>query len=297
MERELLEQFSHRAVAGTVAALQEKQYKVQASGRDINLFYLNGAARERIVATATGFAIHNTDLQFTREAMLEELRLHPERFSPNVILRGILQETVLPNIVFVGGGGELAYWLELKQVFAAAQVPYPVLILRNSFLLVEENIQALLQKTGLTVTDYFQPLPALERMLAEAAAEAPLRLEQELQALQELYGQIGARAGRIALPLQAHVAALQAQAQKKLLALEKKMLRAEKKKHEALIRQAHKIKEALFPRNSLQERVENMAAFYARYGPALFDTLLACSPAVEQQFTIAGLPAKTHSVI
>jgi uncharacterized protein YllA (UPF0747 family) len=68
-------------------------------------------------------------LSFSKDEILEELKEHPERFSGNVILRGAFQETVLPNIAFIGGGGEIAYWLELKAVFDAIHVPYPVLIL------------------------------------------------------------------------------------------------------------------------------------------------------------------------
>ena len=65
---------------------------------------------------------------------LNELQEHPEYISPNVILRPVFQELILPNIVFVGGGGELAYWLELKKVFEAVGIPYPMLVLRNSFI-------------------------------------------------------------------------------------------------------------------------------------------------------------------
>jgi uncharacterized protein YllA (UPF0747 family) len=127
-------------VAKTSEAL-EKYYKVQANPREINLFYLKDNLRERIVRKDNNFHIHNTDLHFTREEILKELQDHPERFSPNVILRGLFQETLLPNIAFIGGGGELAYWLQLKDLFTHYDVPFPVLVLRNSFLIVEKQWQ------------------------------------------------------------------------------------------------------------------------------------------------------------
>ena len=74
---------------------------------------------------------------FTKEEMNNELMNHPERFSPNVILRPVYQEIILPNIAFIGGGGELAYWLELKRVFNAVKVPFPVVWLRNSVKVVQ----------------------------------------------------------------------------------------------------------------------------------------------------------------
>ena len=69
----------------------------------------------------------------TEQEIINELHAHPEKFSPNVILRGVYQETILPGVAFIGGGGELAYWMELSNVFEQVGVPYPVLQLRNSF--------------------------------------------------------------------------------------------------------------------------------------------------------------------
>ena len=99
----------------------------------------------------------NSHLSFTKEELLAELKEHPERFSPNVILRGLYQETILPNIVFIGGGGELAYWLELKKLFEHYNVPYPVQVLRNSFLLIEKKWQEKIKKLGFTNEEIFLP--------------------------------------------------------------------------------------------------------------------------------------------
>ncbi len=86
----------------------------------------------------------------------------PERFSPNVILRGLFQETILPNIAFVGGGGETAYWLELKPLFKHYRVPFPVLILRNSFLLIKKNWRKKWKKPGFQSVDIFKPEEKLD---------------------------------------------------------------------------------------------------------------------------------------
>jgi len=124
---------------------------VQAGGREINLFYLDEDLRERIEAKGDSYAVANTTITFTKDETLKELREHPERFSPNVILRGLYQETILPNIAFVGGGGEIAYWLELKAVFDFYKVPFPILVLRNSFLLIEEKWKEKMNKLELSV--------------------------------------------------------------------------------------------------------------------------------------------------
>src|SRR6478609_940141 len=129
VEKELMEGFSHKIVADTIEQLG-KNYKVQAGGREINLFYLIDDKRERIETAGEKYEVRTIGLSFSKEEILKELKDHPERFSANVILRGAFQETVLPNIAFIGGGGELAYWIELKNVFAAVGIPYPVLLLR-----------------------------------------------------------------------------------------------------------------------------------------------------------------------
>ncbi len=155
IKKELIEQFSNKAVKTTAKEL-EKYYKVQASGREINLFYLIDDKRERIEIENKKYEVRSLNKEWTTEEILKELEEHPERFSPNVILRGALQETILPNIAFVGGGGELAYWMELKEVFKKTDVPYPVLLLRNSFLVIDEKEYQTVKKLGLTEGDIFQ---------------------------------------------------------------------------------------------------------------------------------------------
>ena len=134
VKRELIDQFSHPIVEKTSIALGGN-YKVQASGREINLFYLTEERRERIEKQGERYSVESLGLTWDEKEILDEVDAHPERFSANVILRGLFQETILPNIVFIGGGGEVAYWLQLKDVFEGCQIPYPMLVVRNSFLL------------------------------------------------------------------------------------------------------------------------------------------------------------------
>lgn len=284
-EKELTEQFSHTLVNATVAALP-KEYKVQASGRELNLFYLKGNSRERIEKKDEQWSVINSELTFTKEEILNELKEHPERFSPNVILRPVFQEMLLPNIAFIGGGGELAYWLELKQVFAAVQVPFPVLVLRNSFLLNSKQQSEKAATLGFTTSNLFKPAFDLLDMLVKRDSAVQLNLQKEKVALQEFYSGLRKTAGNVDITLQPHTEALQKQALRKIEALERKMLRAEKKKYEAQKRQLQKLKDHLFPQGNLQERIENLMPFYARWGGDFIKAVYQNSPALEQQFTI-----------
>ncbi len=286
MEKELTEQFSHPIVAETVKAFPAA-YKIQASGRKINMFYLQEGRRDRIEFDHAQFSIHDTATQFDTEAIKKELYEHPERFSPNVILRPVFQELVLPNIAFIGGGGELAYWMELKNVFAAVQVPYPVMVLRNSFLFAEKKHAALATKLGFEMADLFKNEMQLLNELVKRDSAVQLNLDNEKQALLNLYAQLKKISGAVDSSLANHAEALQVKAYKKIEALEKKLLRAEKKKFGAQQRQLHTLKTALFPSGNLQERVENMIPFYARYGKDFIESIYRHSLSLQQEFVIA----------
>lgn len=289
VKKELTEQFSHKLVEETAKAINQ-HYKVQAAGRDINLFYLSDdGQRNRIELKDSQFTIHDSTLSFSQDEILQVLENHPERFSANVILRGVFQEMILPNIAFIGGGGELAYWLELKDVFKAVGVPYPILILRNSFLIMEKNGLLLMEKLGLTLKEIFNSEETLLNNLTQKNSTNQLTLSEEKDSVATIYRGISKLAGSIDPTLQQHICSLQTQSLKKLGALEKKMLRAEKRKFSDMQRQIQHFKKQLFPNNNLQERVDNFMPYFAKYGFELLDVLLKHSLALEQQFGIISM--------
>ena len=285
VEKELREQFSHSIVKATATQFP-KQYKVQASGREMNLFYLKDDRRDRIEKDVDRFKVIDTEISFTEAEILKELKIYPERFSSNVILRPVFQEMILPNVAFIGGGAEIAYWMELKNVFEVVNVPYPVLVLRNSFLLVEKKYGLKAGSLGFNVTDLFKPENELMNVLVKRDSQVQLSLQNERLSVKTFYARLRTTAGAIDITLQPHTEALEKLALHKIDALEKKMLRAEKKKFEAQQRQLHKLKSKLFPHDSLQERIENFMPFYAKWGNAFIKTIFDNSLGLEQEFVI-----------
>jgi bacillithiol synthase len=283
--KELEEQFSEKAVAQTVASFPH-EYKVQASGRAINLFYLKDDKRERIEAVKNDFAIANTDIKFTKENLYLELLHNPERFSPNVILRPVFQEMILPNVAFIGGGGEIAYWLELKNVFDVAGAFFPPLVLRNSFTIINKKVADKMLALGLQYEDTFKSEKQLIEEMVKKETELTLDLKEEKEAIKAQYENIKTTAGNIDGTLNCHVHALRTHALNKLEILEKKMLKAEKKKFEAQQRQIQKLKTALYPNNNLQERVDNVLEYVSVYGNEFIDVLYKNSEGLGNEFTI-----------
>jgi len=269
----------------TIARLSE-QYKVQANPRPINLFYLKGDMRNRIERVGEMFAVVDSPLRFTEQELREELNRYPERFSPNVILRGLFQETILPNLAFIGGGGETAYWLELKDLFDHYRMPFPVLVLRNSFLLVQKAWMLRLENAGFGLADLFRDSDDLINDLVKRESDNTLSLEDEIAAANDYYEALKARTRPVDPTLEQHITALQVRALEPIKSLEKKLLKAEKRKFGEQQRQLNALKTALFPHDNLQERIENFMPWYAAYGPAFIRQLHRHSPVMAQEFVI-----------
>jgi len=288
-EEDLFQGIPTRVVNETIGRLSI-HYKVQANPRPINLFYLKDDLRGRIERVGDVFKVHDSQLEFDEAGIREELSTYPERFSPNVILRGLFQETILPNIAFIGGGGETAYWLELKDLFIHYRVPFPMLILRNSFLLVEAAWKEKLERAGLELTEIFKPESALVNELVKRESQQQLSLSAEISTAHDIYEKLKALARPVDPTLVQHVEALQARALEPLQQLEKKLLKAEKRKFIDQQRQIHALKSALFPPNGLglQERIDNFMPWYAAKGPAFIKDLYAHSLTLEQEFVVLG---------
>lgn len=295
VKRELKERFSHPLVEATAQKMRE-HYKVQASGRELNLFYLIDDKRERIEFLNNQYEVISLGQRWTEEEILNEVDVYPERFSANVILRGVFQEMILPNIAFIGGGGEVAYWLELKKVFDACEVPYPVIILRNSFLLATQLHISKIEKLGFTIKDLFESERTLLDTLVKRESKHQLTIENEKQTIIDAYNQIRNFTNKVDTTLNDHVASLAVKVEKSLSELEKKMLKAEKKKFQAQARQIQHLKKQLFPQNSLQERNDNIAEYYALYGKDLLVNLLEYSLALEAKFGVLTLPGHPRNI-
>jgi bacillithiol biosynthesis cysteine-adding enzyme BshC len=291
-EEDLLKQVPSGLVESSVTALDKAGFKVQAHPREINLFYLKDNLRERIIQNGSGYKVHGSQLKFSTDELQQALQQEPDVFSPNVILRGLFQETILPNVAFIGGGGELAYWLELKGLFDHYKVPFPVLVLRNSFLIVEKRWKDKIEKMGLTEADIFLPERELMNRLVKKESSNQLSIQDQIKEAKELYAKLKDISGKVDATLTDHVSALEAAALKKLEALEKKLLRAEKRKFADHQRQITSIRQALFPNNSLQERVENFMPYYAKWGKEFFRMVYDHSAPLQDGFVVVTMDAE-----
>lgn len=275
LRAELLEQPSIRCVQNNAERLAQLGFKTQATPREINLFYLMPGIRERIVLEDGLYKVLNTDYSFTKEAILAELEAHPERFSPNVVLRPLYQEWILPNLAYVGGGGELAYWLERKDLFEHFNVPFPMLVRRHSALWIDRDTFKKMTRFNFSAARLFDDSDALVRAFVEANADASVQLATEIAALKQIYDRIAQKSLAIDASLEKAVRADEVKAVGNLEHWESRLMRAEKQKHEVSINQIRALKEKLFPGGGLQERYDNFMPYLLKYGDGFMDTLVA----------------------
>ncbi len=288
IEDELTNQTSHKVVSKTIEAL-EKQYKVQVNPREINLFYLTDELRERIVFENDIFKVNNTKIEFTNDELLYELKLHPERFSPNVIMRPLYQEVILPNICYIGGGGELAYWLELKNYFETVKVPFPILLLRNSVVLISEKQQQKLDKLNITKEELFLKQQELVRKKIKDVSALKIDFTPQRDLLKKQFAELEKIAKQTD---KSFIGAVKAQTKKQLNGLdklEKRLLKAEKRKHQELTERITQLQDELFPNQSLEERQRNFSIHYLEYGNDLIPKLIENLEPLKLEFSVIEL--------
>ena len=273
MKEELTKRPSKALIENTVVALEEAGFKQQATPREINLFYLGDQFRERIVFEEGRYQVLNQAHSFSEEELLAELEASPEKFSPNVVMRPLYQELILPNLAYIGGGGELAYWMERQSQFEHFSLNFPMLIRRNSALWIDKGSAKKRNKLGLEIKEIFMDTDALINSYIHANSNESLEIEQEKEQLKALYNAVASKAEKIDPTLAKAVFAEQSKQLKTLEQLEGRLIRAEKQKHDTAIKQIRGLKEKFFPANGLQERHDNFMGFYLSYGEEYFEIL------------------------
>lgn len=283
---ELIHSTSKPIVQATQKKLNNLGFEEVTHVRDINLFYFDKGYRDRIERENSHYVILNQEKSFDESGIRDEVERYPERFSPNVILRPVYQEVILPNLAYVGGGGELSYWLERKSQFEALGIPYPMLVRRDSFQVITPEQKNLMAQYNLTITELTMRTDMLLNYMTEKLSTSALNVSEETAHLMEWMDQIKIKAQGIDSTLGPSIEAEKIKLQKTIEHVEKKMLKAEKLKLEVKLNKIKKLKEKIFPENGLQERKESFLTFYAEYGRDFILTLLDDFDPLDRRFKL-----------
>ncbi|MFV5695613.1 bacillithiol biosynthesis cysteine-adding enzyme BshC [Flavobacterium sp. LB3P122] len=287
IKEELLQQSSHSLVLETAEKL--KEYTVQVNPREINLFYIEDNLRERILFENNTYKVNHTKIEFSETEILTLLENHPEKFSPNVIMRPLYQEVILPNLCYIGGGGEIAYWLELKSFFEAVNITFPILLLRNSVVLATVKQSKKADKLDLTWNDLFSKQANLINNRTKQLSEFPIDLTNLKEQLQKQFEALYEVANKTDDSFIGAVKAQEVKQTKGLENLEKRLLKAQKRNLSAILQRIIDLQNELFPNQSLQERQANFSEFYLENGENLIPTLVKQLKPLQSNFDIIVL--------
>ena len=288
IKEELLYKTSFKEVSKTNIEF-EKNYKIQVNPREINLFYLSDSFRERIFFEDGFYKINNKGVQFSEEAILKEVEENPLAFSPNVIMRPLFQEIILPNLCYIGGGGEIAYWMQLKSYFEKVNVPFPILLLRNSVQVVSEKQTRKLEKLTVSIEEIFLKQNNLLAKKVNENSKISFDFSKQQQFLLEQFSSLKEIAEQTD---KSFVGAVNAQEKKQLNGLknlEKRLLRAEKRMQKELVDRIIEIQNELFPNQGLEERQRNFSEYYLEYGEEFIQKLKENLKPLQLEFTVLTL--------
>jgi len=284
VKEELEQQTSFKAVQETISKFGD--YTVQVNPREINLFYIENDLRERIIFENDKYYVNNTKLSFSKEEIFSLLESNPEKFSPNVIMRPLYQEIILPNLCYIGGGGEIAYWLELKSFFDAVNITFPILLVRNSVLLNTEKQSKKADKLGLSWADLFTKPANLVNTITHKLSAFPIDLTPQKETLEKQFEYLYQLAQQTDKSFTGAVKAQEVKQKKGLENLEKRLLKAQKRKLENELQRVVDLQFELFPNQSLQERQTNFSEFYLEKGEQLIPLLIQKLKPLENNFNI-----------
>lgn len=285
-EKELFGNTAFKAVSESSNGLISMGYPEQVHPREINLFYLNDGLRERIIEQEGIYFINDTEISFTSEEIKQELTQYPERFSPNALLRPLYQEVILPNLSYTGGGGELAYWLQLKAYFEEVEVPFPMLSLRNSALLLPGKLKHKLDKLDVPIDWLFQNEFDLSSAYTRKISEIEIDFTRQREHLKQQFKDLYDIAEKTDASFKGAVGAQEKKQLNGLDRLEKRLLKAQKRNLADQLSRLSDIHQQLFPAGHLQERMMNFSEFYLEFGDSLIELLKNELDPFEKEFLI-----------
>lgn len=266
-------------------SLEAAGYKTQIFPREINFFYMEPGRRERLVRQDGVFRTHDGKNKWTEAEMEVFLETHPEKFSPNVVMRPVYQEVILPNLAYLGGPAEVAYWFQLKKVFDQYEVSFPFLLPRNFVMIIPGHVQRKINKLSLKPADLFQSIDRLRIAHVKQHASGDLSLEAEKEQLNKLFGTLEKRASLLDPTLEGALKAALTRSDKILDQVAVKFRKAEERKQKDAIRQINEVKANLFPNGTLQERKVNFLEFYLK-DPEIIEQLLVKLDPLDFNFII-----------
>lgn len=282
IKKELYQETTFEEVDKTNNYLSQNNYHIQVYARPINLFMITEHGRERIVKLNDRFATVESETSFSYEEIERLIEEMPDVFSPNALMRPMYQETILPNLAYVGGAGEIAYWLQIKSAFEAHGVFYPQVISRNSGIWLSRRIGKKLEKIGVSYPELFSRKEDLIADYAEShhSGKRFFQLSETIELLWEEFHEESEKAFH---HLKVKTGVTAAEKIKELKKLRHDLRKIVKSKNDTDILLLHEVFDVIFPNGGFQERFDTFLPSYMQLGQSYFDTLFEHIKPAEHQ--------------
>ena len=246
----------------TMHGVSSSNKKSQVHVRKINFFYMKGDLRERIVFQGDSYKVNNSNISFTEEEITKEIDENPQYFSPNVISRCLYQQSILPNICYLGGPAEVVYWLEFKKFFDAYGVNYPVVIPRDFVLLLTKRNQKVLDKYGIDFFHLFEEKKNVIENILDINTNKENNFDDEIKSIKDTYDSLAEKYAKIDKSMSGNIFSRSKKTIKEISELEKRFKKAQKLSNTKLIESLDGLYNSLFAKGSSQERYTNFLNFY-----------------------------------
>jgi bacillithiol synthase len=252
----------------SVSAKLEELYHAQVKVHPVNLFYSTDEGRFVIEPVENEFRLKRKRKKFTHDELMENIETAPENFSPNVLLRPICQDFILPTAFYVGGPSEIAYFAQVTPLYKLYDIEPPIIYPRASVSILEKNIASVLSKYELEIQDIFTEPEKLRTKVVQSISQVTLdeifkdssnKIEMALDQLKEKLFEFDKTISDASTKYKQRIF-------NDLDLLKSKALEAQKKKHEVTLRQIDKAINSLYPNSNLQERELNFIYFAHKYG-------------------------------
>ncbi|HAV23831.1 MAG: bacillithiol biosynthesis cysteine-adding enzyme BshC [Ignavibacteria bacterium GWA2_55_11] len=247
----------------------EQQYHAQVKPRPVNSFLFHNGGRFPIEPHAQGFALKGTRQHYSKEELLALLDAHPEYFSPNVVLRPLCQDTLLPTAAYVAGPAEVAYFAQIIPLYKEFGIPVPVIYPRASATILEEKVEKVLTRFALQPQELFGGIDFIKTRVAGQVSDfkAEELFGATIGSVEESLNSLRSGLQKIDPTLLGALDNTLDKMRSHILVLKQKTAAAQQRQHEVFMRQIDKASLFVVPEGSFQERKINVLYYLNKYGP------------------------------
>lgn len=250
----------------TSASLEET-YHAQVKVRPINLFFGSEEGRFLIEPGENEFRLKRKRRKFTYEELIETIEKEPENFSPNVLLRPICQDFILPTAFYVGGPSEISYFAQVMPLYEFYNIEPPVIYPRSSVTILEKNINSIIERYDINLAGLFLDNEKLKQKIIDSFSKTSIDeiFSDSFNQIESAFDQLKEKLFEFDKTISDSGTKYKQKVFHDLNILKEKAVEAQKKKHETTLRQIDKVLNVIYPNNTLQERELNFIYFANKY--------------------------------